>query len=107
MSNQWEKLGPEDAIELQEKFSEEFITISTFKSGKLTQFVLNKCLNMYGKDWESDNQNHLLRKKWVEGLNAEVLKVGSFGWKKGKIRVNVTVEFMPDEPESPLDEYRE
>lgn len=106
MSSQWEQLGSEDAIELQENFSQNFITIPMFKSGKLSQLVLNKCLDMSTTDWDSDHPSYLLRKKWVEGLEAEVLKVSSHGWKKGKIRVHVTVEFIPDEPESPLDNIR-
>ena len=54
------------------------------------------------------------RKKWIEeGLDCEILKLGESSWKKGKVRVKMTIEFCPDEPElpvyqSPLDEiYRE
>ena len=43
------------------------------------------------------------------GQNCEILQVGSNGWKKGKIRLKVSLEFIPDEPEineieSPLDD---
>lgn len=46
-----------------------------------------------------------------DGLDAEVLKIGAKGWQKGKIRVKISVEFEPDEPEtkepeSPLDDLR-
>jgi hypothetical protein len=46
-----------------------------------------------------------------EGVDCKILKAGSDGWKKGKLKINVTVEFIPDEPEipeyqSPLDEIR-
>ena len=34
-----------------------------------------------------------------DGLECEVLKLGSKDWQKGKIRVKVTVDFCPDEPE--------
>ncbi len=34
-----------------------------------------------------------------EGIEGEVLRFGSQGWKKGKIRVQIVVEFCPDEPE--------
>ena len=61
--------------------------------------------------------------KWLgEGVDVEILKYGSPGWKKGKIRIKVSLEFCPDEPypeeisastkgessepESPLDEIR-
>lgn len=52
------------------------------------------------------------RKKWIEeGLDCEILKLGDSSWKKGKVRVKMTIEFLPDEPEiseyqSPLDEIR-
>ncbi|MEG4851954.1 KGK domain-containing protein [Microcoleus sp. B5-D4] len=36
-----------------------------------------------------------------QGIDCEILRVGAQGWKKGKIKVklNVTIEFCPDEPE--------
>ena len=40
--------------------------------------------------------------KWFgQGIDCEILRVGAQGWKKGKIRLklNVTIEFSPDEPE--------
>ncbi|EAZ90202.1 KGK domain-containing protein [Crocosphaera chwakensis] len=46
------------------------------------------------------------------GQNCEILQIGSNGWKKGKIRLKVSLEFIPDEPEikkieSPLDDIRQ
>jgi hypothetical protein len=46
------------------------------------------------------------------GLNGEVLKIGAKGWQKGKLRIKVSLEFYPDEPEisqpeSPLDDLRQ
>ncbi|MFB8794866.1 MAG: KGK domain-containing protein [Microcoleus sp.] len=40
--------------------------------------------------------------KWFsQGIDCEILRVGAQGWKKGKIKLklNVTIEFCPDEPE--------
>ena len=45
-----------------------------------------------------------------EGQECEILKAGSSGWQKGKLKINVTLEFIPDEPElekSPLDDVRQ
>lgn len=53
----------------------------------------------------------------TQGADSEILKVASNGWKKGKLKINVSLEFIPDEPEiqekpesskyeSPLDEIR-
>ncbi len=43
------------------------------------------------------------------GIECEILELGAKQWQKGKIKMRVTVEFEPDEPEptdSPLDEIR-
>jgi hypothetical protein len=48
-----------------------------------------------------------------EGVDCKMLKAGTNGWQKGKLKTKVSVEFIPDESEtpvyqSPLDEiYRE
>jgi hypothetical protein len=47
----------------------------------------------------------------TEGTDSEILKIASDGWKKGKLKIKVSVEFIPEEPEipeyqSPLDEIR-
>jgi hypothetical protein len=48
---------------------------------------------------------------FTKGIDCQILKAGSDGWKKGKLKIRVIVEFIPDEPEipeyqSPLDEIR-
>ncbi len=62
------------------------------------------------------------RERWLgEGVDCEILQVGAKSWQKGKIRIKVTIEFCPDEPEveetapsneipqpeSPLDDLRQ
>ena len=44
-----------------------------------------------------------------QGAICEILRAGSKGWQKGKIKINVTLEFIPDELEetSPLDDVRQ
>ena len=48
--------------------------------------------------------------QWFDsGVDCKILQAGSSGWKSGKLKINVTVEFIPDPPptiESPLDEIR-
>ncbi|GAX45119.1 hypothetical protein NIES4075_61400 [Tolypothrix sp. NIES-4075] len=58
------------------------------------------------------------QKDWLgDGIDCEILKIGAKGWQKGKIKIRVSVEFCPDEPEieeapeitepeSPLDDIR-
>ncbi len=62
---------------------------------------------------EPDKEQKTYYNKWLdEGIMCEVLKIGATEWQKGKIRIQVTVEFIADEPEmqkpeSPLDEIRQ
>ncbi|WLT37121.1 hypothetical protein NON20_13995 [Synechocystis sp. B12] len=47
-----------------------------------------------------------------DGAECRILRAGADGWKKGRVKINVSVEFIPDEPEvneyqSPLDEIRQ
>lgn len=59
------------------------------------------------------HQNHGLRNSasWFnQGGECEILRAGSQGWQKGQIKIKVTLEFIPDEPEvieSPLDDVRQ
>jgi len=71
------------------------------------------------------DQQHFSYENWFgQGIDCEILRVGAQGWKKGKIKLklNVTIEFCPDEseveetpennesetsqPESPLEDLR-
>lgn len=62
--------------------------------------------------------------KWLsEGKDCEILRIGAKCWQKGKIKIKVSIEFCPDEPdaeetlensqpvinqmESPLDDIRQ
>jgi hypothetical protein len=36
---------------------------------------------------------------YIQGVDCELLKPGTKGWKKGKIKINISLEFSPDEPE--------
>jgi hypothetical protein len=53
------------------------------------------------------------RERWLgDGVDCEILKPGAKGWQKGKIRIRVSIEFCPDQPEisqpeSPLDDIRQ
>jgi hypothetical protein len=53
----------------------------------------------------------------TDGTDSEILKVASSGWKKGRFKLKMAIEFIPDEPQiqdelnsseykSPLDEIR-
>ena len=59
----------------------------------------------------SDLKNTSNINTWFyQGQECEILKAGSPGWQKGNIKIKVTLEFIPDEPEvekSPLDDIRQ
>lgn len=111
-----------------------------FKVGKLTeamkkafgvsslQTALNDVLKSEGVEISTTFYNPSLRthcqKNWLgEGVDCEILQIGAKGWQKGKLRIRVTVDFCPDEPdveeiqasdkpkiaqsESPLDDIRQ
>ena len=40
-----------------------------------------------------------LEDRLKDGIDAEVLRIGSNGWKKWKVKVRCSLEFYPDEPE--------
>jgi hypothetical protein len=67
---------------------------------------------------------HTFYEKWFgDGIDCEILKLGAKGWQKGKVKIKlqVSIEFCPDEPEveetpasneiaqpqSPLDDLRQ
>ncbi len=61
--------------------------------------TLIKVIKSYFLSASSDSDEKL---KWLgEGVNVEILKYGSPGWKKGKLRIKINLEFCPDEPEFP------
>lgn len=54
---------------------------------------------------------HIHDHNWfINGVSGSILKSGSKGWQKGKLKIKVVLEFELDEPEqsqSPLDEVRQ
>lgn len=43
--------------------------------------------------------------KWFDdGVECEILKLGAYGWQKGRVRIklNVSLEFCPEEPEEEI-----
>ena len=47
---------------------------------------------------------------FTNGIDCEILQLGSESWEKGRLKINISVEFIPDEvekTESPLDDVRQ
>lgn len=66
----------------------------------LNQFLSQQALNI-DVPLTTDQTRRLYENWFGEGIDCEILRVGANGWKKGKIKLklNVTIEFCPDEPE--------
>ncbi|WP_036486749.1 KGK domain-containing protein [Myxosarcina sp. GI1] len=87
------------------------ITIGEFKKnvtetfrrngmGSIGQFLSNTCKGLNPSKW------------LIEGDECEILSANHLGWQKGKIKIKMTLEFIPDKPEeniseSPLDSIRQ
>jgi KGK domain len=89
--------------------SEEWISVSKLKD------IVSQSFSSSGLDATSRQISSLSRLGnsciwFIQGEECEILRAGSQGWQKGKIKINVTLEFIPDELEvieSPLDDVRQ
>jgi hypothetical protein len=101
-----EQCDPKDVISFN---SEQWTSISKLKD------IVYKVIINYGistiSDYIARTSNFKNSNTWFrEGEDCEILRAGSSGWQKGKIKINVTLEFIPDEVEdnqSPLDDMRQ
>lgn len=78
-----------------------------FKLSELQELIVN----VFDKSLIASISHHITNKLnricnpelWFkDGQNCEILRAGSSGWQKGKIKLkmNITLEFIPDEPET-------
>lgn len=86
-------LDSEDVISVAD--SDKIVAIINHKT-----FTVQELLGAFFSKW----LNNDVGKKWLfEGTECQYLAPGKL-WKKGKIKISL--EFIPDEAESPLDEIR-
>ena len=92
--------------------SKQFFYLKELRSLVIESFqdlFKNSLANYMNRTISSKCKSHL----WFsEGEECEILRAGSQGWEKGKIKLkmNITLEFIPDELEetkSPLDDVRQ
>lgn len=92
--------------------SQVLFNIDKFKNNIFRAFTnsgINSIANHIANESIFKNTNNI-RTWFYEGQECEILRAGSQGWQKGKIKINVTLEFIPDESEaieSPLDDVRQ
>lgn len=94
MSEQKIVLSKDDVVSLNNHEDKTWISHHTFKT---EEFLNNLSHKVDG--------NREKQKRWTnEGIECSILTPNQ-GWQKGKIRL--CVEFIPDNPESALDEFRQ
>ena len=88
-------LNDNDVISIKENNNEDtdnsLITHNTFKVDEFLTAIFDQIGYHLGKKW------------FFEGVKCKILSPGKT-WRKGTIKISL--EFIPDEPESPLDEIR-
>ena len=76
-------------------------------SKQLYESLKNNQIDIYPGHQHRD----LMYYKWfTKGIDCEILQLGSESWEKGRLKINISVEFIPDEvekTESPLDDVRQ
>ncbi len=88
------------------------------KVKKAMQLVFQNPVAVSLSNWLSHqgvkvNLENNSKAKWFdEGVDCEILKPDAKGWRRGKFRMRIFLEFCPDEseiaqPESPLDDIRQ
>ncbi len=114
MNDKFFELNDESTVvNLTENYDTVVAAHPMLKNECLLQKAKLNVLSMSKDDWNRKVDHWAVRKKWVnEGIECEILKLGSNSWQKGKVRIKVTVEFCPDEleiqePDSPLDDIRQ
>ena len=96
---------PKDVMSFK---SDKLISISKLKESVYNAFA-NNGINSISQNLSSTSGFSKSASWFNEGEDCEILKASSLGWQKGKIRIKVTLEFIPNEPEpieSPLDDIR-
>lgn len=93
MNNGFDRIEPDNVLCVNSNTQRLLINHSTFQVGEF----INRMQDQVGARGEQI--------KWFrEGIDCKILRPGA-NWKQGKVRV--TLEFCPDEPESPLEDIRQ
>ncbi len=115
MDDRFKPLESEEVLSVEEK--DKMLLESLMFSGGQLISQMKSILARHGGTRTNENLN-----RWLgEGVDCETLKFGAKGWQKGKVRIRVSLEFCPDEPEveetsasneiaqpeSPLDDLRQ
>ncbi|MBE9003596.1 KGK domain protein [Fortiea sp. LEGE XX443] len=114
-----ENCNPDDALSVKDKVFKIIQIQEGIKKvfcGDLSSVIYNS-LNFCGIQIEPGgylvgSKYYKQYQRWfTEGIDCEILKLGAKAWLPGKLRIKITLEFIPDQPEiaeleSPLDDLR-
>jgi hypothetical protein len=114
IANQFKPLSDDESVISVKEDVQILMDSKMCKINDLKKSIIKEAISVPIEIIEGTKKDAYLSKrlKWInEGLKCEILKLGSNNWKKGKVRINISLEFCPDEPEiseyeSPLDEIR-
>ena len=110
--NQFKPLSDDESVISIKETIDILMDSKMCKINDLKKAIIHNTIEVPMKTIEGKDKYLANRLKWInEGLKCEILKLGSSKWKKGKVRINISLEFCPDESEiseykSPLDEIR-
>lgn len=96
-----QKCNDDDVLELDNQM----IKLSKFRADSSLAFTYHQnrdalvAIAKYIKQTASLSNTNVQQLFNGEGINANILRIGSQGWKKGKIKFKITLEFCPEEPE--------
>ena len=68
---------------------------SAFPDPEQSQYYLSSSLNQKGIEINNFDIKRILE----QGIDSELLRLEANVWQKGKVKIKVTLEFRPDEPE--------
>jgi KGK domain len=70
-----------------------------YLEGTLTELFKTQGLQINTRKYNPQLRCNEEQKWFGDGIDCEALKIGAKGWQKGKVKIRVTLEFCPDEPE--------
>jgi hypothetical protein len=100
MSEEFEILEPNEVVTILEE-NYNYLVVLSHKTFRADEFVVraNKPFSEGLVRNRSGYPSDLPDKWFNTGIDSEILKLGAKNWQKGKVRIRVSLEFCPDEPE--------
>ncbi|MGA9380612.1 MAG: KGK domain-containing protein [Phormidium sp.] len=100
MSEEFEILEPNEVVTILEE-DDDYLVVLSHNTFRAAEFVVraNKPFSEGIVRNRSGYPSDLSDKWFYTGIDCEILKPGAKNWQKGKVRIRVSLEFCPDEPE--------